>query len=488
LLLEATRSPAPAGARGEIWIGGPQVGRGYLGRPDLTADRFRPDLFSAEPGARLYRTGDLGRWLPDGRLGLLGRADRQVKLRGFRIEIGEIEASLAAHPAVRETAADLLDTAAGPVLAAWVVSADPEALDRSVLRVWLRERLPEVMIPSSFTVVDALPRTVSGKLDRRALPAPARAGEGGSVPPRDPIELQVAVLFQEVLGAAEIGVQDSFFDLGGHSLAAVRLAGRIRETFGVTLPVASLFAAPTVEALARLLREGGEIAASPLVPLRAVGDREPLFLVHPAGGSVFGYLDLVRRLEPGRPVFGLQALEMGPAEVGEMAARYLAEIRRMQPRGPWHLAGWSFGGLVAFEMARQLRAAGEEIGGLALIDPPEPLDPTDPTDRTDPSDPSDLSEAALLDAFAREPGIPQDLDPAELRRRFELFRAHAEAARAFRPGPYDGPLDLFEAAERPAPAATWRGMARSVAVLPGDHYSLLAPPQVEALAGVLSGW
>jgi thioesterase domain-containing protein/acyl carrier protein len=486
-LLDVAGLPVPAGARGEAWIGGPQLGRGYLGRPDLTADRFRPDPFSGEPGARLYRTGDLGRWLPDGRIDLLGRADRQVKLRGVRIEVGEIEASLAVHPAVREAAADLLDTAAGPVLAAWVTPAGPAPPEPRELRDWLRERLPEVMIPSSFTVLDELPRTVSGKLDRRALPAPERTGGRGSVPPRDSVELRLAGLFQEVLGTAEIGVRDSFFDLGGHSLAAIRLAARIRETFGIALPVASLFAAPTVEALARLLREGGEITASPLVPLRAGDDREPLFLIHPGGGSVFGYLDLVRSLEPGRPVYGLQSPGLDPGEeplreVGEMAALYLTEARKVHPGGPWHLAGWSFGGLVAFEMARRLRAESEEVAGLALIDPPEPQHPTDR------SDPTDLSDPALLAAFAREPGIPQDVAPDDLGRRFELFRSNAEAARAFRPGPYDGPLDLFEAAERPAPAATWRSLARRVATLPGDHYSLLAPPQVEALARVLSRW
>jgi len=489
-LLEATGLLAPAGARAEVWAGGPQVARGYLGRPGLTAARFRPDPFSQEPGARLYRTGDLGRWLPDGRIDLLGRADRQIKLRGIRIEIGEIEASLAVHPDVREAAVDLRETGGGPVLAAWVVPAGPVAPDIPELRRWLRERLPEAMIPASFTMLEALPRTVSGKLDRRALPAPTRAGEELSVPPRDAIELRLTGLFAEVLGTGEVGVRDSFFDLGGHSLAAVRLASRVREVFGLALPVAALFEAPTVEALARLLREGGQSAAGPLVPLRPSGDREPLFLLPGGGGSVFAYLDLVRRLKAGRPVFGLQApgLEAGEEplrDVGELAELFLTEIRRVQPRGSWHLAGWSFGGLLAFEIARRLRTQGEEIAQLVLIDP------TDPTDLSDPSDLLHLDDATLRAAFSREIALlygAGEIAPAELRRRFEVFRASAEAARAFRPGPYDGPLDLFEAAERPKPAATWRPLARQTAILPGDHYSLLAPPTVDALAEALSGW
>jgi amino acid adenylation domain-containing protein len=488
-LLEATGLPAPAGARAEVWAGGSQVARGYLERPDLTADRFRPDPFSGEAGARLYRTGDLGRWLPDGRIDLLGRADRQIKLRGIRIEIGEIEASLAAHPQVREAAVDLRETSGGPLLAAWVVSAG-SALDISELRHWLRERLPEAMIPASFAMLDALPRTVSGKLDRRALPAPTRIGAERPQPPRDRVELRLAGLFAEVLGIAEVGVRDSFFDLGGHSLAAVRLASRVREVFGLAVPVAALFEMPTVEVLARRLREGGRTATGQLVPLRPCGDREPLFLLPPGGGSVFAYLDLVRRLRPGRPVFGLQApgLEAGEEPlrtVDALADLFLTEIRRVQPRGSRRLAGWSFGGLLAFEIARRLRAVGEEIAGLALIDPTDPVDLADSTDLVT------FDEATLRTELARELGLlygPDEIAPAELRRRFELFRTSAGAARAFRPGFYDGPLDLFEAAERPRPAAAWRPFARRIAILPGDHYSLLAPPAVDALAEALSGW
>jgi amino acid adenylation domain-containing protein len=521
-LLEATGQPAPLGARAEVWIGGPALARGYLGRPELTADRFRPDPFADEPGARLYRTGDLGRWRHSpgdgGRIEILGRADQQVKLRGIRIELGEIEAALAACPGVGEAVVDVRETGAGPILAAWVTASGSIPPDPDELRRQLRESLPEVMVPSAFTVLEALPRTASGKLDRRALPAPerglaGRGGQGRAAPPRDAVELRLAEIVQELLGLAEIGVQESFFDLGGHSLAAVRLVGRIREVFGTALPVAALFQAPTVEALAALIRQGREIARSPLVPLRA-GEGSPLFLIHPGGGSVFAYLDLVRRLEDGRPVFGLQALGLEPGEeplrdAGEIAERYLAEIRRVQAVGPWHLAGWSFGGIVAFEMARRLRAQGEEVAALVLIDPTDP--------RASGALPPD--EIGLLAAFARELGIslealgltedearalapeqrwallfekgreagrlrPGD-DLADLHRRFEVFRAHAEAARAFRPSPYDGPLDLIEAAERPAAAGSWRDLARRTVVLPGDHFSLLVPPGVDALAAAV---
>jgi amino acid adenylation domain-containing protein len=522
-LLEATGLPAPLGARAEVWIGGPALARGYLGRPELTADRFRPDPFSGEPGARLYRTGDLGRWRHSpgdgGRIEILGRADQQVKLRGIRIELGEIETALAACPGVHEAVVGVLETretGAGSILAAWVTPSGSIPPDPDELRRRLRERLPEVMVPSSFTVLEELPRTAGGKLDRRALPAPERglAGRGGrAAPPRDAVELRLAEIVQELLGLEEVSVQESFFDLGGHSLAAVRLVGRIREVFGTALPVAALFQAPTIEALAALVRQGGEIARSPLVPLRA-GEGSPLFLIHPGGGSVFAYLDLVRRLEDGWPVFGLQALGLEPGEeplrdAGEIAERYLAEIRGVRSAASWRLVGWSFGGIVAFEMARRLRAQGEEVAALVLIDPTDP--------RAAGALPPD--EIGLLAAFARELGIslealgltedearalapeqrwallfekgreagrlrPGD-DLADLHRRFEVFRAHAEAARAFRPGPYDGPLDLIEAAERPAAAGSWRDLARRTVVLPGDHFSLLVPPGVDALAAAV---
>ena len=279
-LLDAGGLPLPAGFRGEISIGGPVLARGYWRRPGLTADRFRPDPFGAEPGARLYRTGDLGCWLADGRIASFGRADQQIKLRGFRIEPGEIEAGLASHPAVAEAAVALRGDAAGAGedrrLVAWVTAADPLAPpEPRELRRWLAQRLPEAMIPAVVTVLDALPRTASGKLDRRALPEPPRESGAARVAQAAAPLARLLALFREVLGVPEVLPEDSFFALGGHSLSALRLAARIRETFGARIPVRRLFIAPTPAALAGLLQEAaaGEASALPLQappPIRRV--------------------------------------------------------------------------------------------------------------------------------------------------------------------------------------------------------------------------
>ena len=268
-VLEAAGLPAPVGARGELWAGGAQLARGYLGRPELTADRFRPDPFSGEPGARLYRTGDLGRWLPDGRIELLGRADQQVKLRGHRIELGEIEAQLLTHPLIREAAAGLrADPQGEPRLVAWFVPAVPGP-DLQALRRWLGERLPGPLVPSVLVALAALPKTTSGKLDRRALPDPDQTAGSGEImgSPADPIEGRLLELFCEVLGVQRVLPSASLFELGGHSLTALRLATRIRESFGVRIAVRRLFAIPTPAGLAAELR-GMQREDSGLPPIR----------------------------------------------------------------------------------------------------------------------------------------------------------------------------------------------------------------------------
>jgi len=474
LVVDAGLLPLPIGVPGELCLGGIGLARGYFGRPALTAEKFVPDPL--HPGERLYRTGDLARWRRDGEVEILGRIDHQVKIRGIRVEPPEIEAALMTHPAVGAALVGARESAVGEKrLIAWLVPAEGTELPpASVLREHLRERLPEALIPAAFVPLDAFPLTARGKLDRNALPDPEAPPAEVTVPPRDALELQLAGLFREVLGG-EVGVHDSFFERGGHSLAAVRLASRIREVLGIALPVAALFAAPTVEALARLLREDGRLATTPLVSLRTGGEGAPLFLIHPGGGTVFGYLELVRRLPPGFPVYGLQAPGLEPGEeplrtVEALAERYLPEIRRAQPQGPRYLAGWSFGGLIAFELARRLRGEGAEIASLTLIDP------------TDPKGLETLDETALREAFTQEQGrLPAEVSPDDLHRRFAVFQASLEAARAYNPGAYDGPLDLLEAAERPKPAPTWRARATRTLVLPGNHHTLLEPPQVEAL-------
>ncbi|HEX2078241.1 MAG TPA: amino acid adenylation domain-containing protein [Longimicrobium sp.] len=263
-LLDARLNPVPAGVAGELYIAGVQVGRGYLGRRGLTAERFVPDPFSAHPGARMYRTGDLARWLADGSVDYLGRADHQVKVRGFRIELGEIEAALAAHPGVREAVVVARTDAPGETrLVAYLTAAGEAAPDAAALREHLRAGLPEYMVPTAFVAMEALPLSPNGKVDRKALPAPeARRDEAVAfVAPRDETERAIAEIWREALGVEQVGVDDNFFDLGGHSLLLVRVHGRIREALGPEVTVVELFQHPTVGALAARLARGGEQAA-----------------------------------------------------------------------------------------------------------------------------------------------------------------------------------------------------------------------------------
>jgi thioesterase domain-containing protein/aryl carrier-like protein len=360
-----------------------------------------PDPFSGRPGARLYRTGDRVRYRADGQLEFLGRWDEQVKIRGFRIELGEIAAALREHPGVRECvvlvreangASTEPERSGGSVhdpgekrLVAYLVADREQPPTVSALHQFLKEKLPEHMVPAAFVLLEALPLTPNGKVDRRALPAPeevahserrlrAQGAREILVRPRNATEASLAEIWEQVLGVRPLGVRDNFFERGGHSLLAVRLFARIKKRFGRDLPLAVLFQAPTVEQLAPLLHEEGESPLwSSLVPIQPGGSRPPLFCAHPNGGGVLCYRDLARYLGPDQPVYGLQALGLDGKEprhtrVEEMAAHYVREIRTLQPEGPYYLAGLSFGGLVAFEMAHQLHAQGHPVALLALLD------------------------------------------------------------------------------------------------------------------------
>ncbi len=519
LLLDAAFGLVPAGVPGELCIGGHCLARGYLARPDLTAERFMPDPFGdSGKGERLYRTGDLARWQPDGNLEFLGRTDQQLKIRGFRVEPGEIESVLAAHPGVREAAVVARRDPGSPArrLVAYVVVPGGD-VSAAELRSQVRERLPEYMVPSAFHFLGALPLTPSGKVDRRALPELETVGEeGGSVPPRTPLEAEIAEIWRQVLGIERVGVTDGFFDLGGHSLLAVRLLARIRRRLGRDLPLASLFAGPTIGHQAALIeRREAPAAATPLVPLRTAGSRLPLFLVHPVGGSVFCYTDLVRALGPDQPVYGLQAPEEGPAPatLEEMAAGYLDVLRAVQPQGPYRLGGWSLGGIVAFEMARQLAARCEEVEQLALLDVSTTggaggaddatvlawfaRDLAGLAGRSLPASLGDIPAGApLAEAFARAQALgvfPPDLDFATAARRFEVFRHNLRLTQSYAAGVYPGGLQLFRAAgshfDDPAdPTLGWAALAAGgvrLQQLPGNHWAIVRSPAVETVAAAL---
>ncbi|HVR99237.1 MAG TPA: amino acid adenylation domain-containing protein, partial [Thermoanaerobaculia bacterium] len=453
----------PPGVPGELLLGGVGLARGYLGRPDLTAAAFVPDPFGN--GERLYRTGDLCRLLPDGNVEFLGRIDHQVKIRGFRIEPGEVEAALLRHPQVRECAVVVREE----TLAAYVVgTAEPGSL-----RAFLDERLPGYMVPAVFVALDALPLTSSGKVDRAALPEPERTRQ--ALAPRDVLELRLVRLWEELLGLEPIGVQDDFFELGGHSLLAVQLVARIQKSFGKALPLAAVLRNPTVERLAAVLREG-EVSQGVLVEL-APGTGRPFFCVHAVGGEVLSYVHLARLLD--RPVYGLQA--QGDATVEDMAARYIQAVREVQPQGPYTLGGWSMGGVVAFEMARQLEQQGEAVDQVVLIDSQAPgqVEGTVPD-----------GELAGLFAYdvARVFGIDElDLPPEEMERRFALFQTNFRALERYAGGPCAAPGVLFRTAGNASGPGWKRFFQQSIEIyeLPGDHYTLLQLPHVQRLAALL---
>ena len=383
-ILDAHGEPVPIGVAGELFAGGDGVARGYLGDADGSAApgaRFLPDPFSERPGATMYRTGDLARWRADGSVDFLGRRDRQVKVRGFRIELEEIENCLRGHASLRDAAVIARRDAAGVnSLAAYVVPAAPGAFDEAALKRHLSDHLPAHMLPAAFVALPALPLTANGKLDRNALPDPQEgAAVEGAVEPRTLVEAQLHAIWQRVLGRSGFGIRDNFFELGGHSLLAVRLFAQIERAFGIKLPISALFLAPDIEQLAqRLEQEGFSSPWSSLVPIRTDGAAPPLFLVPGVGGNVICYQELAHCLGGAQPLYGLQSRGLDGREppferIEPMAESYLREIRQVQPHGPYRLGGSCFGGVVAFEMAQQLVAAGEQVDLLFLLETWPPI-------------------------------------------------------------------------------------------------------------------
>ncbi len=366
-LLDPSGHPCPIGVPGEIHIGGRGVARAYLNRPDLDRERFVPDPFGAAPGNRLYKSGDRARWLPDGTIEFLGRRDDQVKIRGFRVEPAEIESELRKHPAVRgAVVAAIGDGQGSRRLAAGIIPEPPCRPTAAELKEFIRRRLPAFMIPETVSFFDSFPVSFSGKIDRRAVASMlASREEGGTArrPPTGARELELARIWKDILGHEQIGADDDFFDLGGHSLLAVRAAARITWATGLPVTVNAIFRFPTVSRLAAHLQSAdGKPDDSPLLPLQVRGDKPPFFAVH-------FYGNFQTKMTPDQPLYLLKHDGAPPHATEDLAARYVSALRSVQPRGPYRLGGFSFGGLIALEMARQLRDLNEEIALLFLLDP-----------------------------------------------------------------------------------------------------------------------
>lgn len=514
-ILDKLLQPVPVGVAGELLIGGDGLAKGYFRRPELTAEKFIPHPFSDKPGARLYRTGDLARYLPNGEVEFLGRIDQQVKIRGFRIELGEIEAVLQQHPGVNETVVVAREDVPGDKrLVGYFVPRSHAVPSASELRAFLKEKLPVYMLPSSFVKLQQMPLTPNGKVDRRALPAPSAADLAparASGKPKDEIEAQLTQIWESVLGTRPIGTQDNFFDLGGHSVLAVRLMNRIAEFFGNELPIATLLQAATVEQLAAIIREKGSRPAwSCLVPIQTAGPKTPFFCIHGANGAVVRFRELSKYLGSDQPFYGLQANGLGAGNqihtrTEEMAALYLEEIRRVQPKGPYFFGGYSFGGAIAFEMAQQLAAQAEEESTVVLFDTIFAFRNLDGS-RSHAA--ISLSTSVALRDFFRVPAsqrwsyfLRMITVPVRAFRRKrhvanlpqivkEVRAACLEAEREYRPQLYAGRVILFRSSYKALgqvgdPRAGWNQVAShglEVFEIDGNHENILLEPQVRQVA------
>ncbi|MEO3825212.1 amino acid adenylation domain-containing protein [Actinomadura sp. B10D3] len=520
-VLDQGLRPVPPGVVGEAYIAGAGVGRGYLRRPSLTAERYVADPFGA-PGDRMYRTGDLVRWRPDGSLDYVDRADSQVKVRGFRIELGEIEAAVAAHPAVANVAVLAReDTPGVKTLVAYIIAPDlaseeggppPAGAQPTVegLREFVARKLPEYMVPAAFVRLDTFPVGPNGKLDRRALPAPDREEAAAGRAPRTPAEERLCAIAADVLGLDRVGADASFFDLGGDSIAALKLAARARNA-GIELTPRDVFTHQTVEALARAGEPGDRLGFEVLLPIRTSGTRPPVFFVHPAGGLAWSYLQLQRHLGPDQPAYGLQnrafTRDEPAGSVEEMARDYVERIRTVQPAGPYHLAGWSLGGLVAYEMAVRLQAAGERVGLLAIIDAyhgqdleserreilPELLESIG-IDATMVAEDGNPDMAQIMAVLAERDDALATLGEDDLVNVYRSYESGLRQAERYRPGRFRGDV-LFFTATRGRTAASPTGRSNWGPLVDGeiedcpldaDHHLLMEPRPAAEMGAVLS--
>ncbi|AUH53611.1 non-ribosomal peptide synthetase [Chromobacterium sp. ATCC 53434] len=523
-ILDVDLQPAPLGVAGELHIGGPGVTDGYLNRPELTAQRFVADPFGGVAGARLYKTGDLGRWLADGSIEYLGRNDFQVKIRGFRIELGEIEARLAACAGVTEAVVLAREDASGDKrLVAYLTAGPGAALEAAVLRAELARDLAEYMIPSAFVVLEAFPLTPNGKLDRKALPAPDGALQSSREyeAPQGETETALAAIWSALLGVERIGRRDNFFELGGHSLLAVSMVARAARQLGASLALRQVYQAADLRTLAEMAGRDADADADGAVALRG-GDGVPLFLLHEVYGGIAYAQNLAGHLAGCFPIYALPAGDWGrdrrEGGIRELAIVHIERIRRIQPRGPYRLAGWSVGGSIAHAMAALLQEQGEAVSFLGLIDSCGDYAPQRRMleNRLARERDQDIGllflmlemelglDEAALDRLRAMPdidsmitatlsrtdwgkGLTMDEVKAMLATQAAIFRSavgYRPRPLATRPVLYGASVSLAQRLDQP-----WRelqGEALSVRPIPGDHHSILEKPAIAELATEMS--
>ncbi len=521
-VLNRNLQPTPIGVVGELYLAGDGLAKGYLHRPDLTQERFIDNPFI--PGNKLYKTGDLVRYLQDGNLEYLGRHDEQVKIRGFRVELGEIATAIAQHPDVRESVVTASNDAQdNPRLIAYVVT-DKQDINTQLLP-YLQQKLPNYMLPSAFIVLDKLPLTPNGKVDKRALPSSEVTQSNinkAFVAPRNFTELALAKLWENLLNISPIGVTDNFFELGGHSFLAVRLMAQIYDKFEHNLPLSTLFENPTIEKLAAIVSQPSRKSSnSHLVAINSSGDKLPFFCIHGAGGNISPYFNISRRLGEDYPFYALEdSLEQDRPEiisVEETATRYLQEVRKVQPNSPYLLGGHCYGGVLAFEMARQLHNQGDTVGLLVVIDAILPEKIVEPTDDDDAKFLLRIAESMKTDSdvdfsvpFEELRDLPlteklnlinqkanfifSDAEIQDFLSYYKLFKLHVQAMRNYIPQVYPRSITLFRASEEiihdfdnpewssSDPLLGW-GKCSSQPIqtfdIPGDHFSILVKPHIQ---------
>jgi thioesterase domain-containing protein/acyl carrier protein len=499
---------------GRICVKSRYLSPGYWKRPDLTRAVFFPDPTGGDE--RIYVTGDLGRMHPEGCLEFLGRRDSQVKLRGLRIDLQEIEARLAQHAAVKENVVDVIEGENGENrLIGYVVAVRAQILTVSDLRQHLKQALPDYMIPSAFVFLDALPLTPNGKVDRRALPEPDKSRpeiDTAMVQPRTTVEEKLAKLWTELLSIDKIGIYDNFFELGGDSLLAIRLVGEANKRFGKNISVATLLSSPTIAEMASTLSKKTMAAPSPLIAIQPHGSKPPFFCAH----GTDCYLNLARYLGPDQPFYGLaQHLEgkrVRHTRIEDIAAYYLREIRTVRPEGPFYIGGHSLGGLIAFEMAQQLRQLGQEVALLVLIDTRSPVVRPLHTSRMFAEHRADdfsrhrvreklyflrqrlkrnlgKDVKALACEFYFRTGKPL---PPSLQTfyvdQIVYGKIYAEAHRNYVPRSYTGRAVYLKSDEAHDHVDGWNKFAAQgldVHSVPGDHLTMLDEPQLQSLADTL---